>query len=379
MGLTLASTVRAVLILAELIWRFPMTKLFSISLISSSLSTYRWISALSSERDGASRGGSASAGGLMNSLTSWSRSPSHNSWYSMNSFKILDPGSRKELTAELSTMRFLAKSEIKMKWNYNWSNYCKQLLELTFNLMCGPFTFVTLDDRIPILKIFWRNIFNDFSFVAIFIQFSNQMDSMLTPSSNWFASFDNVSSSLVQHLLELVQWWNELNMWNSQIDIDQEKWLFKFIRPKFSTKITIWASKIGQELTISSRFLPICEILSIINASWIDESFVFFELMTRFLMISSDCFKQKVIFSRHRFLKYWITSRQFCSKTDSFFSSPRFEAFEFAAVGAAASVWRTSMLKSGGTSVGSSWDTKTYKQIYLVNSKIGWREIRWSG
>ena len=125
---TLASTVRAVLILAELIWRFPMTKLFSISLISSSLSTYRWISALSSERDGASRGGSASAGGLMNSLTSWSRSPSHNSWYSMNSFKILDPGSRKEFTAELSTIRFFAKSEIKLICNENLCIYCKQLL-----------------------------------------------------------------------------------------------------------------------------------------------------------------------------------------------------------------------------------------------------------
>ena len=62
---------------------------------------------------------------------------------------------------------------------------------------------------------------------------------MLTPSSNWFASFDNVSSSLVQHLLELVQWWNELNMGNSQIDINQEKWLFEFIRPKNK----IWASK----------------------------------------------------------------------------------------------------------------------------------------
>ena len=110
-----------------------------------------------------------------------------------------------------------------------------------------------------------------------------------------------------------------------------------------------------------SIFWPVSEILGLINPSWIDESFVFFELMTRFLMISSDCFKQKVIFSRHRFLKYWITSRQFCSKTDSFFSSPRFEAFEFAAVGASARVWRTSMLKSGGTSVGSSWDTKTYK------------------
>ena len=95
--------------------------------------------------------------------------------------------------------------------------------------MCDPCTFIALDDGIPVLKIFWRNIFNDFNFFAIFIQFSNQMDSMLTPSSNWFASFDNVSSSLVQHLLELVQWWNELNMWNSQIDIDQEKWLFKFM------------------------------------------------------------------------------------------------------------------------------------------------------
>lgn len=128
-------------------------------------------------------------------------------------------------------------------------------------------------------------------------------------------------------------------------------------------RLKFWASKIRKKLIILCRFLLVCEILSMINASWIDESFVFFELMTRFLMISSDCFKQKVIFSRHRFLKYWITSRQFCSKRDSFFSSPRFEAFEFAAVGAAASVWRTSMLKSGGTSAGSSWDTKTYKKV----------------
>ena len=103
--------------------------------------------------------------------------------------------------------------------------------------------------------------------------------------------------------------------------------------------------------------------------------------MTRFLMISSDCFKQKVIFSRHRFLKYWITSRQFCSKTDSFFSSPRFDAFEFAAVGISAKVCRTSMLKSGGTSVGSSWDTKTYKNVKLIYSyrmsHTCWLENQW--
>ena len=207
--------------------------------------------------------------------------------------KILDPGSRKELTAELSTIRFLAKSKIIFRFQFRAMRI---------------FTFVTLNDRIPVLKIFRRDIFNDFNFFAIFIHFSNLVDSMLTPSSDWFASFNNVSGSLVQDLLKFVQWGDELNMRNSQININQEKWLWWVydVKSKRSQLLSrrwdpnqtrIFGPENWHERLGNSKTLRIAQYKRFLNRwvlriLWTHDSF--FDDFERLFQAESDFFKTSI-------------------------------------------------------------------------------------